>query len=110
VSCGDTTIAWVPTLGAASWSGDVSPVNRSFSVVFTSALAAAVTVINNVPHLGTWSHNGTEFRWTAALEGFTWNFVVLAEGCDDLGSVTGASGTATDGNANRYDADMTRNL
>lgn len=109
MTCGDAANAWVPSLLGSAWSGTVD--SDSLTAVFTVAVShAAATVVGSIPGIGTWTKDGSGFHWTAALEGYTWTFNVVAESCNGNGDVTSATGTAIDGLSNSHAVTMSRTL
>jgi hypothetical protein len=108
MTCGDAGNAWVPSSLGSAWSGTVG--EDSLTATFESLLNAAATMVGLIPGAGTWSKNNDGFHWTAALEGYTWHFLMHAEACNENGDVTAAIGTAVDGNNNTFNVAMTRTL
>lgn len=108
MSCGDAANAWVPSLVTSVWSGTVGA--DSFTAVFAAPLHAAASVVGAVPGVGTWAKDGSGFHWTAALEGYTWQFNVIPDACNLSGDVTAAVGSAVDGNNATHSVAMTRTV
>lgn len=106
MSCGDAANSWVPGLAPSAWTGTVG--SDSLVVVFVNALSAAAAVVGLVPGVGTWSKDSEGFKFTTALEGVTWHFLVHADACAVNGDVTAASGNALDGNNTSHAMAMSR--
>lgn len=110
MTCGDAANAWVPSLLGSAWTGTVNGVD--FIAVFSTAVShVAATVVGEIPGIGTWTKDNAGFHWTASLEGYSWVFNVVADGCNTNGDVIAASGNAIDGlSVEQTVADMTRTL
>lgn len=108
MSCGDAANAWVPTLGGSAWSGTVN--SNSITAIFSTVAYVAASIVNSVPAVGTWSKDSTGFHWTAALEGYTWHFNVVADSCNANGDVSAAVGSCVDGLDNTHTVSMTRTI
>ena len=106
-ACGDTTAEWVDPILGSAWSGTID--SDSLTVVLSSALNAAVTVVVSDSGAGTWVHD-YDTRWTASAAGlWTYHFEITPSSCSG-GKVTAAAGAATDDLYVQHSVSLSRTL